>query len=205
MKFTDLYIKRPVLATVISLLIFVFGLRSLGLLPIREFPYTQNAVVTVKPAYTGADADLIAGFITTPLEQSIAQANGIDYLTSTSNQNSSTITANLRLNYDSQRALTEINTKVNAVLNQLPKDSQLPTITVAIGDVFDAMYIGFYSDILPSNKITDYLIRVVQPKLQTIPDVQTAEILGGLHFAMRAWLDPVRMAAFNVTAADGSN
>src|SRR5260221_2205448 len=204
MKFTDLYIKRPVLATVISLLIFVLGLRSLGLLPIREFPYTQNAVVTVKTVYTGADADLIAGFITTPLEQSIAQANGIDYLTSISDQNSSTIAANLRLNYDSQRALTEINTKVNAILNQLPKDAQLPTITVAIGDVFDAMYISFYSDILPANKITDYLVRVVQPKLQAVPGVQLAEILGGRHFAMRAWLDPVKMSAFGVTAADVS-
>lgn len=205
MKFTDLYIKRPVLATVVSLLILVFGLRSLGLLSVREFPYTENAVITVKTVYYGADADLISGFITTPLEQSIAQANGIDYLTSISNQNSSTIVANLRLNYDSQRALTEINTKVNAVLNQLPKDAQLPTITVAIGDVLDAMYIGFYSDILPANKITDYLTRVVQPKLQTIPDVQNAEILGGRQFAMRAWLDPVRMAAFNVTSADVSN
>lgn len=205
MKFTDLYIRRPVLATVVSLLIFVFGLRSIGLLNIREFPYTENAVITVKTIYYGADAGLISGFITTPLEQSIAQANGIDYLTSVSNQNSSTIIANLRLNYDSQRALTEINTKVNAVLNQLPKDAQLPVITVAIGEVLDAMYIGFYSDILPSNKITDYLIRVVQPKLQTIPDVQNAEILGGRQFAMRAWLDPVRMAAFNVTAADVSN
>lgn len=205
MKFTDLYIKKPVLATVLSLLLLVFGLRALGLLSVREFPFTQNAVITVKTIYYGADADLIAGFITTPLEQSIAQANGIDYLTSISDQNTSTITANLRLNYDSQRALTEINTKVNAVLNQLPKDSQLPIITVAIGDVLDAMYIGFYSDILPANKITDYLVRVVQPKLQTITDVQTAEILGARQFAMRAWLDPVRMAAFNVTAADVSS
>src|SRR5260221_10822359 len=159
MKFTDLYIHRPVLARVVSLLILVLGLRSLGLLPVREFPFTQNAVVTVSTVYTGADPDLVAGFITTPLEQSIAQANGIDYLTSSSNQNVSTVVANLRLNYDPQKALTEINTKVNAVLNQLPKDSQLPIITVAIGDVLDAMYIGFYSDILPSNKITDYLIR----------------------------------------------
>src|SRR4051812_28685830 len=120
MGFTDLYIKKPVLATVISLMILALGLRSLGLLPIREFPFTQNAVVTVTTVYTGADPDLVAGFITTPLEQSIAQANGIDYLTSTSNQSVSTITANLRLNYDPQKAMTEINTKVNAVLYKLP-------------------------------------------------------------------------------------
>ena len=204
MSFTDLFIRKPVLATVVSLIILVLGLRSMWLLPVREFPYTQNAVVTVTTVYTGADPELVAGFITTPLEQSIAQANGIDYMTSTSNQNVSTIVANLRLNYDSQRALTEINTKVNAVLNLLPKDAQLPSITVAIGDVLDSMYIGFYSDILPSNKITDYLVRVVQPRLQSVPDVQLAEIIGARNFAMRAWLDPVRMSAFGVTSAEVS-
>lgn len=205
MKFTDLYIHRPVLATVVSLLILVLGLRSMDLLPIRQFPFTQNAVVTITTTYTGADPDIMAGFITTPLEQSIAQANGIDYLTSISNQGISTIQANLRLNYDPQKALSDINTKVNAVLNQLPKDSQVPIITVVIGDILDAMYIGFYSEVLPSNKITDYLIRVVQPKLQGVPDVQVAEILGGRQFAMRAWLNPVKMSALGVTAADVSN
>lgn len=205
MKFTDLYIHRPVLATVVSLMILVLGLRSMDLLPIRQFPYTQNAVVTITTAYPGADPDLMASFITTPLEQSIAQANGIDYLTSISNQGVSTIQATLRLNYDSSKALTDINTKVNAVLNQLPKEAQLPILTVAIGDVLDAMYIGFYSGVLPSNKITDYLIRVVQPKLQAVPDVQLAEILGGRQFAMRAWLNPVKMSALGVTASDISN
>jgi multidrug efflux pump len=202
MNFTDIFIRRPVLATVLSLLILVLGVRSLGLLPIRQFPFTQNAVITVTTAYTGADPELIAGFITTPLEFSIAQANGIDYMTSSSTQGLSTIQANLRLNYDPEKALTEINTKVNAVLNQLPKSAQVPTITVAIGDVLDAMYIGFYSDILPRNKITDYINRIVQPKLQAIKDVQYAEIIGERQFALRAWLDPVRMAAFGVTAAD---
>jgi multidrug efflux pump len=204
MRFTDLYIQKPVLATVISLMILALGLRSLGLLPIREFPFTQNAVVTVTTVYTGADPELVAGFITTPLEQSIAQANGIDYLTSTSNQSVSTITANLRLNYDPQKAMTEINTKVNAVLYKLPKDIQLPFITISVGQTLDAMYMGFYSDVLPANKITDYLTRVVQPKFQAIPDVQVAEILGGRNIAMRAWLDPVKMSAFGVTAADVS-
>lgn len=205
MKFTDLYIHRPVLATVVSLFILVLGLRSLDLLPIRQFPFTQNAVVTITTTYTGADPEIMAGFITTPLEQSIAQANGIDYLTSMSNRGISIIQANLRLNYDPQKALSDINTKVNAVLNQLPKDSQVPIITVVIGDILDAMYIGFYSDVLPSNKITDYILRVVQPKLQGIPDVQVAEILGGRQFAMRIWLNPTKMAALNVTAADVSN
>lgn len=204
MKFTDLYIHRPVLATVISLVILVLGLKSLDILPIRQFPFTQNAVVTVTTTYTGANPDLVAGFITTTLEQAISQANGIEYMTSKSSQSVSKIDATLRLNYDPDKALTDINTKINAVLNLLPESSQLPVITVTIGDLLDSMYIGFYSDILPSNKITDYLTRVVQPKLQTVPDVQLAEILGGEQFAMRAWLDPVKMSAFGVTSSDVS-
>jgi len=204
MHFTDIFIRRPVLATVVSLLILVLGLRSMGVLKVREYPETQNAVVTVATTYTGADPALVAGFITTPLENSIAQANGIDYLTSASIQSQSTIQAYLRLNYDPNKALTEINTKVNAVLNQLPKDTQQPVITVAIGEAIDSMYIGFYSKVLPTNKITDYLIRVVQPKLQAVEGVQTAEVLGQRRFALRAWLDPVKMAAFGVTAGDVS-
>jgi multidrug efflux pump len=205
MTFTDLFIRRPVLSSVISLLILVLGLRSVELLPVREFPETQNAVVTVMTAYTGADPALVAGFITTPLENSIAQANGIDYLTSSSAQSVSTIQANLRLNYDPNKALTEINTKVNAVLNQLPRESQQPVLTIAIGETIDSMYIGFYSKVLTTNQITDYLIRVVQPKLQTIDGVQTAEILGKHQFALRAWLDPKKMAAYGLTATDVSN
>jgi multidrug efflux pump len=205
MRFTDLFIRRPVLATVVSLLILVLGLRSMGVLPIREYPETQNAVVTVSTLYFGADPELVSGFITTPLENSIAQANGIDYLTSSSTQGLSTIQAYLRLNYDSNKALTEINTKVNAVLNQLPRESQQPVITVAIGETIDSMYIGFNSDVLPTNRITDYLIRVVQPKLQAVDGVQTAEILGGKQFALRAWLDPQKMAAYGVTGTDVNN
>lgn len=205
MKFTDIFIKRPVLATVISLLILVLGLRSVDLLPVRQFPFTQNAVITVSTAYTGADPDVVAGFITTPLENSIAQANGIDYLVSSSGQSESQIQAYLRLNYDPNKALGEINTKVNAVLNQLPKSAQQPVITIDVGQTIDSMYMGFYSKILPANNITDYLIRVVQPKLQAIEGVQQAEILGGREFALRAWLNPAKLAAYHVTAADVSS
>ncbi|MHB1099052.1 MAG: efflux RND transporter permease subunit, partial [Burkholderiales bacterium] len=204
MNFTDIFIKRPVLATVVSLLILVLGLRSFGLLSVRQFPVTQDAVVTVTTTYPGADPKLVAGFITTPLENSIAQANGIDYLTSTSTLGASTIMATLRLNYDYNKALTEINTQVNAVLNQLPPGSQQPIISVAIGDTIDSMYIGFHSKALSTNKITDYLIRVVQPKLQAVEGVQTAEILGKRQFALRAWLDPGKLAAYHVTPADVS-
>ncbi|MDA8088920.1 MAG: efflux RND transporter permease subunit [Nitrospiraceae bacterium] len=205
MRFTDIFIRRPVLATVVSLFILVLGLRSIGLLKIREYPTVQSAVVTVSTTYFGADPALVSGFITTPLESSIAQAGGIDYLTSTSTLGQSTIQANLRLNYDPSKAQTDISTRINAVINQLPKEAQAPVITVAIGQAIDSMYIGFYSKVLPANKITDYLIRVVKPRLQTITGVQDAEILGEQRFALRAWLDPVKMAAFNVTGADVSN
>lgn len=205
MHFTDLFIKRPVLATVISLLILAMGLRAIDSLPIMQYPFTENAVVTVTTTYTGADPAVVAGFITTPLENSIAQASGIDYMTSSSTPSTSTITVNLLLNYDPLKALSDITTKVNAVQNQLPKNSQLPVITVTVGETIDSMYIGFYSKELSINKITDYLIRVVQPKLQSINGVQTAEILGNQTFAMRAWLDPVKLAGFGVSAADVAN
>ncbi|MGH6940208.1 efflux RND transporter permease subunit [Hypericibacter sp.] len=202
MKFTDIFIRRPVLATVVSLLILVLGLRAVGSLPVLEFPRTENAIVTVSTAYYGADPDVVAGFITTPLENAISQANGIDYMTSVSQSGVSTITVNLRLNYDSNKALTEINTKVNSVLNQLPPESQQPVLSVKVGQTIDAMYIGFSSKVLSPNQITDYLLRVVQPKLQSVPGVQTAEMIGAKNFALRAWLDPQKLAAYGLTAAD---
>src|SRR5579862_9634746 len=143
MKFTDIFIERPVLATVVSLAILVLGLRAVFSLPVLQFPRTENAVVTVSTTYYGADNDTLAGFITTPLETAIAQANGIDYMTSTSANGASTITVNLRLNYDADRALTEISTKISSVLNQLPTGSQQPTLSIKIGQTTDAMYIGF--------------------------------------------------------------
>ena len=204
MNFTEILIRRPVLASVISLMIFALGLRAIGSLPVLQYPRTENAVVTVTTTYYGADPDVIAGFITTPLENAIAQANGIDYMSSTSQSGTSVITVYLRLNYDADKALTEINTKVSSVLNQLPAGTQRPILTVKVGQTIDAMYLGFDSEVLSRNKITDYLTRVVQPKLQAIPGVQTAEILGGQNFALRAWLDPVKLAAYGLTAADVS-
>ena len=204
MKFTDLFIRRPVLAVVISLAILVLGLRSFGILPVLQFPRTQNAVITVNTTYFGADPDLVAGFITTPLENAIAQVNGIDYLTSVSSNSSSVITATLKLNYDSDKALTEMNAQISSVLNQLPPQTQKPVMTISIGQTLDAMYIGFSSKVLPSNYITDYLLRVVQPKLQAVDGVQTAELLGAKNFALRAWLDPKKLAAYRLTAADVS-
>jgi multidrug efflux pump len=201
-KFTDIFIHRPVLATVISLVILVLGLRSIGLLPVLQYPYTQNAVVTVTTVYPGADAKLVASFIATPLENAISQANGIDYMTSSSVQGMSTITVNLRLNYAPDKALTEITAKVNSVLNQLPPQSQTPVLSVSIGQTIDAMYIGFNSDVLKPNQITDYINRAVQPRLQAVEGVQTAEVLGAKNFALRAWLNPQKLAAYGLTAAD---
>ena len=202
MNFTDIFIKKPVLAIVVSLLILVLGLRALADISVRQYPKTENAVVTVTTAYYGADAQTVAGFITQPLEQAIAQAQGIDYLSSSSVTGQSTITATLRLNYDANRALTQIQTQVSSVRNQLPPQAQQPVLSVQIGETIDAMYMGFRSDVLPANSITDYLARIVKPKLDAVRGVQTAEILGGRQFALRAWLDPARLAAHGVTAAD---
>jgi multidrug efflux pump len=205
MNFADIFIRRPVLASVVSLMILVLGLRAVGSLPILQYPRTENAVVTVTTIYYGADPDVVAGFITTPLETAIAQANGIDYMSSTSQGSTSTITVYLRLNYDADKALTEISTKISSVLNQLPSGTLQPQLTVKVGQTVDAMYLGFDSDVLASNQITDYLVRVVQPKLQAVAGVQTAEILGAQNFALRAWLDPAKLAAYGLTGADVSS
>lgn len=204
MKLTDTFIQRPVWAIVVSLFILILGLRSIFELPVNQWPRTENTVVTITTAYYGADASTVAGFITQPLESAIAQAQGIDYLSSSSITGVSTITATLRLNYDASKALTEINTQVNSVKNQLPAQAQEPVLTIAVGQTTDAMYLGFYSDTLPTNNITDYLVRVVKPKLDSLQGVQTAEILGGRQFALRTWLDPDKLAAHNVTAQDVS-
>jgi multidrug efflux pump len=201
---TDFFIRHPVPAVVLNLMILVLGLRAVATLPVLQFPRTENAVVTVYTYYYGADPDVIAGFITTPLEGAIAQANGIDYMTSTSTNGVSTIVVNLRLNYDTNAALTEINTKIASVLNRLPEAAQQPILTVEIGQTIDAMYIGFSSEKLGPNHITDYLTRVVQPKLQAVDGVQNARLLGARNFALRAWLDPNKLAAYGLTAADVS-
>lgn len=202
MKITDLFIRRPVLSAVVSLLILVLGLRAIFQLPVTQFPQTENGVITVSTTYYGADAQTVAGFITQPLEVAIAQAQGIDYLSSVSSAGSSVITATLQMNYSSSKALTEISTQVNAVRNQLPPQSQLPVINLQANQTTDILYLNYSSKVLPTNDVTDYLLRVVQPKLNSIPGVQTAEILGGRTFALRAWLDPDRMAAHGVTAGD---
>ena len=190
---------------VVSALVLIFGLKAIGSLPVNQYPQTQNAIVTITTAYYGADPETIAGFITQPLEASIAQAQGIDYLSSASVSGVSTITATLKLNYDSNAALTQIQTQISAVKNQLPPQAQQPILTVQVGQSTAAMYMGFYSDDIPNNAITDYLLRVVKPKLDSVEGVQNAEITGGRKFALRAWLDREKMAGLGVGADDVYN
>lgn len=204
MRLTDLFIRKPVYSLVISLLIIVLGFRSMTLLSVQQYPTIESAVITVTTSFMGASPETMAAFITTPLEEAIAQANGIDYMTSSSTQNTSLIQANLLLDYDANAALTQINTQVNSVLNQLPAGSQLPVITITVGETIDSMYIGFSSDQIPANKITDYLLRAVQPKLQAIPGVQTASVLGSDDIALRVWLDPKKLAGYGITTQEVS-
>ena len=202
MNWTDIFIRRPVLSLVVSALVLVFGLKAVGSLPVNQYPQTQNAIVTITTAYYGADPETVAGFITQPLETAIAQSQGIDYLSSASVSGLSTITATLKLNYDSNAALTQIQTQISSVKNQLPPQAQQPVLTVQIGQSTAAMYMGFYSDEIPNNAITDYLLRVVKPKLDSVDGVQNAEITGGRKFALRAWLDREKMAGLGVGADD---
>jgi multidrug efflux pump len=204
MKFTDIFIHRPVLASVVSLLIFVLGLRALAEMEVRQYPETQNTVVTVTTYYPGASSELVKGFITTPLQQAIAEADGIDYLTATSSQGVSVIEANMRLNYDPNAAIAEIQAKVASQLNVLPDEAQNPVIDSTTGDATALMYLAFYSRDMELPQITDYLIRIVQPQLQALEGVAKAELIGNQTFAMRIWLDPDRMAALGVSGEDVS-
>src|SRR5229473_960544 len=202
MSFTDLFIRRPVLAIVVNLLIVIAGFQAIRSLNVRQYPRSDNAAVTVTTIYVGASSDLVRGFITTPLERVIAAADGIDYIESSSALGVSTITIRLKLNYDANKALAEISSKVNQVRNDLPPEAQVPVINIESADSrFAAAYLSFTSDILQANQITDYLVRIVQPRLTALEGVQRADILGGRTFAMRIWLKPDRMASFNINPA----
>ena len=200
--FTDLFIRRPVLSSVVSLLILLVGLMAGFKLQIRQFPETPNTTITITTTYPGAAADVIKGFITTPIEQAVASAEGIDTLVSTSQQNVSTITLNLRLDANPDRAMADTLSKVNQVRGLLPREANDPVIVKQTGQGFALMYMSFNSKVMTASQITDYLTRVVQPRLQTVDGVANAQILGGQVFAMRIWLDPVRMAALGVTPND---
>ena len=205
MAFTDPFIRRPVLASVVSLLIILLGMQAFSKLVIRQYPQMESALITVSTAYPGANAETIQGYITQPLQQSLASAEGIDYMTSSSQQNLSVISIYARIGADSDRLFTELLAKANAVKNQLPQDAEDPVLAKQAADSTALMYVSFYSDQLSNPQITDYLSRVIQPKLATLPGMAEAEILGNQVFAMRLWLDPVKMAAYGVTADDFSS
>src|SRR5256885_7851758 len=206
MKFTDLFVKRPVLAIVVNLVILIAGLQSIRSLSVRQFPRSDMANVAVTTVYVGANADLVRGFITAPLERVIAGADGIDFLESSSAQGASTITVHLKLNYDTNAALTQIQAKVAQVRNDLPPEAEAPVIELETADnQFAAMYLGFSSGSLDQNQISDYLLRVVQPKLSAISGVQRADIFGDRTFAMRVWLKPEKMAALGISPSQVSD
>ena len=205
MSFTDIFIRRPVLASVVSLLILLVGLASVFNLPVRQFPKITNTTITVTTVYPGANADLIKGFITTPIQQAVASAEGIDTMTSSSQQNVSLVTLNLRLDADPDRAVADVLSKIQQIKTVLPRDSQDPVVVKQTGETTALMYMSFNSKDLSGSQITDYLTRVVQPRLQTINGVANAQILGGQVFAMRIWLNPDKMAALGVTPIDIRN
>ncbi len=209
MKFTDIFIHRPVLATALSLVILLLGLRAYTEMTVREYPAITNTVVTVTTAYPGANPNTIQGFITTRLERVIASAPGIDYMTSNSSEGMSTITVYMKLNYSPDAAVANIQSKVQQVTNELPAGSQLPVINVTVGNTTDLMYIAFYSNQLTQQQITDYLLRVVQPKLAAVSGVGQAQILppgsgNGNTYSMRVWLNPRKMAALRISASQVS-
>src|SRR3989449_10940438 len=203
MKLTDLFIKRPVLAIVVNLAILIAGLQAIRSLSVRQYPRSDIAVVQVSTVYVGANADLVRGFITTPLERVIASAGGIAHIESSSAMGVSTITVHLKLNYDTNAALTQIQAKVAQVRNDLPPEAEAPIMELETADnQFASMYLGFAAKDLDPNQVTDYLTRVVQPKLSSIAGVQRAEILGGRTFAMRVWLKPEKMAAMGISPSE---
>jgi len=202
MKLTELFVRRPVIAVVVNLVIVIAGLQAIRTLNVRQYPRSENAAITVTTAYVGASADLVRGFVTTPLERVIAAADGVDYIESESKQNVSTITARLKLDYDATRALAEIGSKVDQVRRDLPPEAEVPILNIVSADSqFASAYLSFSSKVLKQNEITDYLVRVVQPRLSAVEGVQRADILGARTFAMRIWLKPDRMTALNVSPA----
>jgi multidrug efflux pump len=202
-SFTDLFIKRPVLAMVVSFVILIAGLQAMKTINVRQYPRSDIASIQITTVYVGADAELVRGFITTPLERAIAAADGIDYIQSSSQQSLSTITARLKLNYDANKALSDISSKVDAIRRDLPPESEIPVIQIQPADSqIASAYLSFTSNILEPNQVTDFLVRLVQPRLTALGGVQKADILGGRTFAMRIWMKPERMAALNISPAD---
>ena len=205
MTFTDLFVRRPVLALVISSLIVMLGVLAIKQLPVRQYPMLETSTITIATTYPGAPADLMQGFVTQPIAQAVSSVEGIDYLTSSSVQGSSLVTVRMELNRDSTQALTEVMAKVNQVRYKLPEAAFDPVIERSAGDSTAVAYVGFASDTVSAAQLTDYLARVVQPMFSTITGVAKVETFGGQQLAMRLWIDPARLAARGLTASDVAN
>src|SRR5258708_18569559 len=200
MSFTDVFVRRPVLAIVVNLVVLIAGLQAIRSLNVRQYPKLESASVTVRTVYVGANSNLVRGFVTTPLERAIAAADGIDYIESQSTQGLSTISVRLKLNFNAASALADVTARVNQVRADLPPEAEVPAIAIEPSDArIAAMYLSFGSKLLEDNQVTDYLIRIVQPRLSAVDGVARAQILRGRTFAIRAWLKPERMAALGVS------
>ncbi|MES2729120.1 MAG: efflux RND transporter permease subunit [Pseudomonadota bacterium] len=202
MRFTDIFVQRPVLSIVISLIILLIGARALVDMPVRQYPFIESGTITVSTAYPGASPELMQGFVTTPIAQAIATADGVEYISSNSTQGGSSVSARLRVGADTDRALTDVMTKVDEISYLLPQESQNPIISKSSGDEIALIYVGFASDTIPLPGITDYIIRVIQPMLSTINGVGKIDLIGAQTLAMRVWIDPAKMAARGLSAAD---
>ena len=200
--FTDLFIKRPVLSLVISVMIVLLGAQAFFEIQVRQYPELETSVISITTAYPGASAELIQGFISTPIQQAVSSTAGIDYLRSSSSNSVSTVEVHMKLGIDADIALTEVSTKVSSIREELPAEAQDPVIAKTSASGFALAYYGFYSETLSDVEVTDYLLRTIQPALSTIKGVAQAEILGGKTYSMRIWMDPIRMAALKVSAAD---
>ncbi|MGO4706230.1 efflux RND transporter permease subunit [Microvirga sp. 2MCAF38] len=202
MSFTELFIRRPVLSMVVSLLILLLGAQGLISLQVRQYPEVEETTVTITTAYVGASADLMQGFISTPIAKAVSSAEGVDYVSSQSRQGLSTVSVRMRLNTDPNAALTEVTSKVQQVRAQLPSDAEDPVIMKGTGQTFALMYITFASTEMNPEQVSEFLTRVIQPRFATLEGVGSAEILGGRDFSMRVWIDPIRLAARGVTAGE---
>ncbi|MGR5300780.1 efflux RND transporter permease subunit [Vibrio alfacsensis] len=202
MNFTDIFIHRPVMAASLSVLLLLLGLNALKDLQVRQYPEMTNTVITVTTPYPGADAELIEGFITQPLEQALSQVDNLDFMTSTSQLGSSTITLNMMLNTSPEEALSSVLSQINSVSNQLPREAYNPSVTSSTGSTTSIMYISFYSSELNSSQIVDYLERVVNPQISTVNGVSNIQMMGGTPFALRIWPDPEKLGQFNLTTSD---
>ena len=199
MKFTDIFIRRPVLAVSISLLIIILGLQAISKLAVREYPKMTTTVIQVSTVYPGADANLIQAFVTSKIEEAVAQADNVDYMSSSSSPSSSVITVKMKLNTDPNAALADVLAKVNSVRSELPSGIEDPTVTSSTGGS-GIMYISFRSTKLDASQVTDYIQRVVKPQFFTVEGVASVDIFGASEYALRIWLDPQKMAAQNLSA-----